>query len=93
MGTQNKNRRSKNGVNQGYLVGLVIGKILAAAPAAISFNLAYDNRAANLATENINRSIKSVAKLGLSIAQMLLNQSLETTPWLGPGTHLLNSIL
>ena len=40
--------------------GLVIGKILAAAPAAIP--LAYDDRAANLATENINRSIKSVAR-------------------------------
>ena len=42
--------------------GLVIGKILAAAPAAIPFKLAYDDRAANLATENINRSIKSVAR-------------------------------
>ena len=42
--------------------GLVIGKILAAAPAAIPFKLAYDDRAANLATENINRSIKSVAQ-------------------------------
>ena len=41
--------------------GLVIGKILAAAPAAIPFKLAHD-RAANLATENINRSIKSVAR-------------------------------
>ena len=138
--------------------GLVIGKILAAAPAAIPFKLAYDDRAANLATENINRSIKSVARtitktalndkvssksvlekaglrplnemvasqtalmvgsqkrpmipleeiysqsdpsggtLGPSIAQMLLNLSLETatwlqTSWLGPGTHLLNSLL
>jgi hypothetical protein len=42
--------------------GLVIGKILAAAPAAIPFKLTYDDRAANLATENINRSIKSVAR-------------------------------
>ena len=42
--------------------GLVIGKILAAAPAAIPFKLAHDDRAANLATENINRSIKSVAR-------------------------------
>ena len=42
--------------------GLVIGKILAAAPAAIPFKIAYDDRAANLATENINRSIKSVAR-------------------------------
>ena len=42
--------------------GLVIGKILAAAPAAIPFKIAHDDRAANLATENINRSIKSVAR-------------------------------
>ena len=42
--------------------GLVIGKILAAAPAAIPFIIAYDDRAANLATENINWSIKSVAR-------------------------------
>ena len=42
--------------------GLVIGKILAAAPAAIPFKIVYDDRAANLATENINRSIKSVAR-------------------------------
>ena len=42
--------------------GLVIGKILAAAPAAIPFKIAYDDRAANLATENINRSIKYVAQ-------------------------------
>ena len=42
--------------------GLVIGKILAAAPAAIPFKMAYDDRAANLATENINRSVKSVAR-------------------------------
>ena len=42
--------------------GLVIGKILAAAPAAIPFKIAHDDRAANLATENINRSIKSVAQ-------------------------------
>ena len=39
--------------------GIVIGKILAAA--AIPFKLAHDDRAANLATEKINRSIKSVA--------------------------------
>ena len=30
--------------------------------AAIPFKIAYDDRAANLATENINRSIKSVAR-------------------------------
>ena len=42
--------------------GIVIGKILAAAPAAIPFKIAHDDRAANLATENINRSIKSVAR-------------------------------
>jgi hypothetical protein len=42
--------------------GLVIGKILAAAPAAIPFKIAQDDCAANLATENINRSIKSVAR-------------------------------
>ena len=42
--------------------GLVTGKILAAAPDAIPFKLAYDDRAANLATENINRSIKLVAR-------------------------------
>ena len=42
--------------------GLVIGKILAAAPAAIPFKIAHDDRAANLATETINRSIKSVAR-------------------------------
>jgi len=42
--------------------GLVIGKILAAAPAAIPFKIAHDDRAANLATENINHSIRSVAR-------------------------------
>ena len=42
--------------------GLVIGKIMAAAPAAIPFKLAFDDRAANLATEKINRAIKSVAR-------------------------------
>jgi hypothetical protein len=34
---------------------LVIGKILAAAPFAIPFEIGHDDRAANLATENINR--------------------------------------
>ena len=42
--------------------GLVIGKIMAAAPAAIPFKMAFDDRAANLATEKINRAIKSVAR-------------------------------
>jgi hypothetical protein len=42
--------------------GLVIGKILAAVPAAIPFILAHDDRAANLATKNINQLIKSVAQ-------------------------------
>ena len=42
--------------------GLVIGKILAAAPAATPYKLAYDNHAANLVTENINPSIKSLAR-------------------------------
>ena len=42
--------------------GLVIGKILAAAPAAIPFKLVHDDRAANLVTENINRLIKSVGR-------------------------------
>ena len=42
--------------------GLIIGKILAAAPAAIPFKIEYDDCAANLATENINRLIKSVAR-------------------------------
>ena len=42
--------------------GLVIGKIMAVAPAAIPFKLAFDDRAANLATEKINRAIKSVAR-------------------------------
>ena len=42
--------------------GLVTGKILAAAPDAIPFKLAYDDHAANLGTENINWSIKSVAR-------------------------------
>ena len=46
--------------------GLVIGKILAAAPAAIPFKLAHDDRAANLATENINRSIKSQRLLSVT---------------------------
>ena len=35
---------------------------MAAAPAAIPFKLAFDDRAANLATEKINRAIKSVAR-------------------------------
>ena len=34
--------------------GLVIGKIMAAAPVAIPFKIEYDDRAANLATEKIN---------------------------------------
>ena len=55
--------------------GLVIGKILAAAPAAIPFKLAYDNRAANLATENINRSIKSVAR---TITKTALNDKVSS---------------
>ena len=42
--------------------GLLIGKIIATAPAAIPFKIVYDDRAANLATENINQSIKSVAR-------------------------------
>ena len=42
--------------------GIVIGKIMAAAPAAIPFKMAFDDRAANLATEKINRAIKSVAR-------------------------------
>ena len=42
--------------------GLLIGKIAAAAPAAIPFKIAADDQAANLATEKINRSIKSVAR-------------------------------
>ena len=42
--------------------GLVTGKILTAAPDAIPFKLAYDNHAANLGTENINWSIKLVAR-------------------------------
>ena len=42
--------------------GLVTGKILAAAPDALPFKLAYDDHAANLGTENINWSIKSVAR-------------------------------
>ena len=45
-----------------------------------------------------SQSDPSGGKLGPSIARMLLNLSLETAPWLqtswlGPGTHLLNSIL
>ena len=55
--------------------GLVIGKILAAAPAAIPFKLAYDDRAANLATENINRSIKSVAR---TITKTALNDKVSS---------------
>ena len=42
--------------------GLVIGKIAAAAPAAIPFKIAHDDQAANLATEKINRAINSVAR-------------------------------
>ena len=42
--------------------GLVIGKISAAAPAAIPFKIAFDDQAANLATDKINRAIKSVAR-------------------------------
>ena len=42
--------------------GLVTGKILTAAPDAIPFKLAYDDHAANLGTENINWSIKLVAR-------------------------------
>ena len=42
--------------------GLVIGKIMAAAPAAIPFKISQDDRAANLATGQINRAIKSVAR-------------------------------
>ena len=42
--------------------GLLIGKIAAAAPAAIPFKISFDDRAANLATAKINRSIKSVAR-------------------------------
>ena len=42
--------------------GLVVGKIAAAAPAAIPFRIAFDDKAANLATDKINRSIKSVAR-------------------------------
>ena len=41
--------------------GLVIQKILAAAPAAIPFKIEYDDCAANLVTK-IKRSIKSVAR-------------------------------
>ena len=41
--------------------GLLIGKIAAAAPAAIPFKIAFDDKAANLATDKINRAIKSVA--------------------------------
>ena len=42
--------------------GLLIGKISAAAPAAIPFKIAFDDRAANLATDKINRAIKSAAR-------------------------------
>ena len=35
---------------------------MAAAPAAIPFKMAFDDRAANLATEKINHAIKSVAQ-------------------------------
>ena len=42
--------------------GLLIGKIAAAAPAAIPFKISSDDRAANLATAKIDRSIKSVAR-------------------------------
>ena len=41
---------------------LVIGKILAEAQAAIPFRIEHDDWAANLIIENINRSIKSVAR-------------------------------
>ena len=42
--------------------GLLIGKIAAAAQAAIPFKIAVDDRAANLATDKINRAIKSAAR-------------------------------
>ena len=42
--------------------GILIGKIAAAAPAAIPFKIAYDDRASNLAREKINRAIKSAAR-------------------------------
>ena len=42
--------------------GLLIGKIAAAAPAAIPFKIEYDDRASNLAREKINRAIKSAAR-------------------------------
>ena len=40
-----------------------VGKILAAAPAAIPFKKAYDDRSANLATENINRLLEPSQRL------------------------------
>ena len=42
--------------------GLLIGKIAAAAAAAIPFKIAYDDQAANIATGKINRAINSVAR-------------------------------
>ena len=42
--------------------GLLIGKIAAAAPAAIPFKIECDDRASNLAREKINRAIKSAAR-------------------------------
>ena len=42
--------------------GLLVGKIMAAAPAAIPFRISHEDRGANIITEKINCALKSAAR-------------------------------